>query len=41
MSNEERLAIRDVAGITALAHSYRQWHTLRVAIVHFDVFSGG
>lgn len=33
------MAIRDVASLTTLSHSYRQWHTLRVAIVHFDVFT--
>ncbi|MBI2917781.1 MAG: hypothetical protein HYY01_07270 [Chloroflexi bacterium] len=39
MSQKDHLAIRDVASLTTLAHSYRQWHTLRVAIVHFDVFT--
>ncbi len=38
-SRQDWLVIRDRATLQSLAHSYRQWHTLRLAVAQFDVFT--
>jgi len=38
-TRQDWLSIGDRATLQSLAHSYRQWHTLRLAVCHFDVFT--